>query len=129
LVYKERDAWLFYQELLTEEEEPEFAAQIRFLTRTRCATGALGADVAIAGRPYVHNADNPWSLRSLRPKKNGHLINFSKSKVKNIPFLTYFYEPATPVPGNYELKASLCLAATTPSLSMCTMKAWNIHRL
>jgi uncharacterized repeat protein (TIGR03847 family) len=73
---KDRDrVVIFAKELLTEEEEPESAAQIRFWV-TRAQTHKLarwGADVASRGRPVCTQCGQPIAAEGhFCPKKNGH---------------------------------------------------------
>jgi uncharacterized repeat protein (TIGR03847 family) len=74
---KERDrVVIFTKELLTEEEEPESAAQIRFwATRSQMRKLARwGADVVNRGRPLCPQCGQPMEPEGhFCPKKNGHL--------------------------------------------------------
>ena len=74
---KERDrVVVFTKELLTEEEEPESAAQIRFwATRSQMRKLARwGADVVNRGRPVCPQCGQPMEPEGhFCPKKNGHL--------------------------------------------------------
>ncbi len=74
---KDRDrVVIFTKELLTEEEEPESAAQIRFWA-TRGQVHKLarwGADVSSRGRPVCPQCGQPMEPEGhFCPKKNGHL--------------------------------------------------------
>jgi uncharacterized repeat protein (TIGR03847 family) len=74
---KERDrVVIFTKELLTEEEDPESAAQIRFwATRSQIRKLARwGADVISHGRPICPQCGQPMEPEGhFCPKKNGHL--------------------------------------------------------
>ncbi len=74
---KERDrVVVFTKELLTEEDEPESAAQIRFwATRSQMRKLARwGADVVNRGRPLCPQCGQPIEPEGhFCPKKNGHL--------------------------------------------------------
>jgi uncharacterized repeat protein (TIGR03847 family) len=74
---KERDrVVVFAKELLTEEEEPESAAQIRFwATRSQMRKLARwGADVVNRGRAICPQCGQPMEPEGhFCPKKNGHL--------------------------------------------------------
>ena len=74
---KERDrVVIFAKELLTEEEEPESAAQIRFwATRSQMRKLARwGADVVNRGRPVCSQCGQPMEPEGhFCPKKNGRL--------------------------------------------------------
>ena len=74
---KDRDRIvIFTKELLTEEEEPESAAQIRFwATRIQMRKLARwGADVVNRGRPLCPQCGQPMEPEGhFCPKKNGHL--------------------------------------------------------
>ena len=74
---KQRDrVVIFTKELLTEEFEPESAAQIRFWgTRTQMKMLARwSADVASRGRPVCTQCGQPMEPEGhFCPKKNGHL--------------------------------------------------------
>ena len=74
---KERDrVVVFTKELLTEEEEPESAAQIRFwATRSQMRKLARwGADVVNRGRAICPQCGQPMEPEGhFCPKKNGHL--------------------------------------------------------
>ena len=74
---KERDrVVIFTKELLTEEEEPESAAQIRFwATRSQMRKLARwGVDVINRGRPLCPQCGQPMEAEGhFCPKKNGHL--------------------------------------------------------
>ncbi len=74
---KERDrVVIFTKELLTEEDEPESAAQIRFwATRTQIRKLARwGMDVTNRGRPVCVQCGQPMEPEGhFCPKKNGHL--------------------------------------------------------
>jgi len=74
---KQRDrVVIFTKELLTEEFEPESAAQIRFWgTRTQMKMLARwGADVSARGRPLCSQCSQPMEPEGhFCPKKNGHL--------------------------------------------------------
>ncbi|MBC7877492.1 MAG: DUF3090 domain-containing protein [Anaerolineales bacterium] len=74
---KERDrVVVFTKELLTEEEEPDSAAQIRFwATRSQMRKLARrGADVVTHGRPMCPQCGQPMEAEGhFCPKKNGHL--------------------------------------------------------
>jgi uncharacterized repeat protein (TIGR03847 family) len=74
---KERDrVVIFTKELLTEEDEPESAAQIRFwATRSQMRKLARwGADVVNRGRPLCPQCGQPMEPEGhFCPKKNGHL--------------------------------------------------------
>ena len=67
---------VFVKELLTEEEDPETAAQVRFWT-TRDQARKLarwGADVVARGRPVCPQCGQPMESEGhFCPKKNGHL--------------------------------------------------------
>ncbi len=78
LVYdKDRDrVGIFAKELITEEQEPESAAQIRFwATRSQMRKLARwGADVVNRGRPICQQCGQPIEPEGhFCPKKNGHL--------------------------------------------------------
>jgi uncharacterized repeat protein (TIGR03847 family) len=74
---KDRDrVVVFTKELLTEEEDPDSAAQIRFwATRSQMHKLARwGADVASRGRPICVQCGQPMEPEGhFCPKKNGHL--------------------------------------------------------
>jgi uncharacterized repeat protein (TIGR03847 family) len=74
---KDRDrVVVFTKELLTEEEDPDSAAQIRFwATRSQMHKLARwGADVASRGRPSCVQCGQPMEPEGhFCPKKNGHL--------------------------------------------------------
>jgi uncharacterized repeat protein (TIGR03847 family) len=74
---KERDrVVIFAKELLTEEDEPESAAQIRFwATRSQMQKLARwGADVINRGRPICPQCGQPMEPEGhFCPRKNGHL--------------------------------------------------------
>ena len=74
---KERDRVIvFAKELLTEEAQPESAAQIRFwATRSQMRKLARwGADVVNRGRPVCSQCGQPMEPEGhFCPKKNGHL--------------------------------------------------------
>lgn len=74
---KERDrVVIFAKELLTEEDDPESAAQIRFWgTRSQMRKLARwGADVVNRGRPICPQCGQPMEPEGhFCPKKNGHL--------------------------------------------------------
>lgn len=74
---KERDrVVIFAKELLTEEEDPETAAQIRFWgTRDQMRKLARwGADVVNRGRPICPQCGQPMEPEGhFCPKKNGHM--------------------------------------------------------
>ncbi|MBI5822738.1 MAG: DUF3090 domain-containing protein [Chloroflexi bacterium] len=74
---KDRDrVVIFAKELLTEEADPESAAQIRFwATRTQLRQLARwGQDVASHGRPVCPQCGQPMEPEGhFCPKKNGHL--------------------------------------------------------
>ena len=74
---KDRDrVVVFTKELLTEEEDPDSAAQIRFwATRTQVRKMARwGADVASRGRAVCSQCGQPMEPGGhFCPKKNGHL--------------------------------------------------------
>jgi uncharacterized repeat protein (TIGR03847 family) len=74
---KDRDrVVIFAKELLTEEEEPEAAAQIRFwATRSQMRKLARwGADVVNRGRPVCPQCGQPMEPEGhFCPKKNGHM--------------------------------------------------------
>lgn len=74
---KDRDrVVIFTKELLTEEEDPETAAQIRFwATRSQIRRLARwGADVVTRGRPICPQCGQPMEPEGhFCPKKNGHL--------------------------------------------------------
>ncbi len=74
---KERDrVVIFAKELITEEEDPEAAAQIRFWgTRDQLRKLARwGADVVNRGRPLCPQCGQPMEPEGhFCPKKNGHL--------------------------------------------------------
>jgi len=74
---KERDrVVVFTKELLTEEDEPESAAQIRFwATRSQIRKLARwGVEVANRGRPVCVQCGQPMEPEGhFCPKKNGHL--------------------------------------------------------
>jgi uncharacterized repeat protein (TIGR03847 family) len=74
---KDRDrVVVFTKELLTEEQEPESAAQIRFwATRSQMRKLARwGADVVNRGRPVCSQCGQPMESEGhFCPKKNGHL--------------------------------------------------------
>src|SRR5512147_2086825 len=74
---KDRDrVVIFTNELLTEEEDPESAAQIRFwATRSQMRQLARwGADVVRRGRPVCPQCGQPMEPEGhFCPKKNGHL--------------------------------------------------------
>lgn len=74
---KDRDrVVIFTKELLTEEADPESAAQIRFwATRTQLRMLARwGQDVASHGRPVCPQCGQPMEPEGhFCPKKNGHL--------------------------------------------------------
>ena len=74
---KERDRIvIFTKELLTEEQEPESAAQIRFwATRSQMRKLARwSADVVNRGRPLCPQCGQPMEAEGhFCPKKNGHL--------------------------------------------------------
>jgi uncharacterized repeat protein (TIGR03847 family) len=74
---KERDRIVvFTKELLTEEDEPDSAAQIRFwASRSQMRKLARwGADVASRGRPICAQCGQPMEPEGhFCPKKNGHL--------------------------------------------------------
>lgn len=74
---KERDrVVIFAKELLTEEDDPETAAQVRFWgTRDQMRKLARwGADVVNRGRPICPQCGQPMEPEGhFCPKKNGHL--------------------------------------------------------
>ncbi len=74
---KDRDrVVIFTKELLTEEADPESAAQVRFwATRTQLRMLARwGQDVASRGRPVCSQCGQPMEPEGhFCPKKNGHL--------------------------------------------------------
>ena len=74
---KDRDrVVIFTKELLTEEADPESAAQVRFwATRTQLRMLARwGQDVASRGRPVCPQCGQPMEPEGhICPKKNGHL--------------------------------------------------------
>ena len=74
---KERDrVVVFTKELLTEEDEPDSAAQIRFwASRSQMRKLARwGADVVSRGRPVCPQCGQPMEPEGhFCPKKNGHL--------------------------------------------------------
>jgi uncharacterized repeat protein (TIGR03847 family) len=74
---KDRDrVVIFTKELLTEDADPESAAQIRFwATRTQLRMLARwGQDVASRGRPVCPQCGQPMEPEGhFCPKKNGHL--------------------------------------------------------
>jgi len=74
---KERDrVVVFTKELLTEEEEPDSAAQVRFwASRSQMRKLARwGADVASRGRPICPQCGQPMEPEGhFCPKKNGHM--------------------------------------------------------
>ena len=74
---KDRDrVVIFAKELLTEEADPESAAQVRFwATRTQLRMLARwGQDVASRGRPVCPQCGQPMEPEGhFCPKKNGHL--------------------------------------------------------
>ena len=74
---KERDrVVVFTKELLTEEDEPDSAAQIRFwASRSQMRKLARwGADVVNRGRPICPQCGQPMEAEGhFCPKKNGHL--------------------------------------------------------
>ena len=74
---KDRDrVVIFTKELLTEEADPETAAQVRFwATRTQLRMLARwGQDVASRGRPVCPQCGQPMEPEGhVCPKKNGHL--------------------------------------------------------
>ncbi len=74
---KDRDrVVVFVKELLTEDAEPESAAQIRFwATRTQLRMLARwGAEVVTRGRPICPQCGQPMEPEGhFCPKKNGHL--------------------------------------------------------
>lgn len=74
---KDRDrVVIFTKELLTEEFEPDSAAQVRFwTTRTQLRQLARwGQDVASRGRPVCPQCGQPMEAEGhFCPKKNGHL--------------------------------------------------------
>ncbi len=74
---KDRDrVVIFTKELLTEEADPETAAQVRFwATRTQLRMLARwGQDVASRGRPVCPQCGQPMEPEGhFCPKKNGHL--------------------------------------------------------
>lgn len=74
---KDRDrVVIFTKELLTEEFEPDSAAQVRFwITRTQLRQLARwGQDVASRGRPVCLQCGQPMEPEGhFCPKKNGHL--------------------------------------------------------
>jgi len=74
---KERDqVVVFTKELLTEDEDPDSAAQIRFwASRSQARRLARwGADVASRGRPICAQCGQPMEPEGhFCPKKNGHL--------------------------------------------------------
>jgi uncharacterized repeat protein (TIGR03847 family) len=74
---KDRDrVVIFTKELLTEEDEPESAAQVRFwATRSQMRKLARwGADVVNRGRPICPQCGQPMEPTGhFCPKKNGHL--------------------------------------------------------
>ena len=74
---KDRDrVVIFAKELLTEEADPESAAQVRFwATRTQLRMLARwGQDVASRGRPVCSQCGQPMEPEGhFCPKKNGHL--------------------------------------------------------
>lgn len=74
---KDRDrVVIFTKELLTEEADPESAAQVRFwATRTQLRMLARwGQDIASRGRPVCSQCGQPMEPEGhFCPKKNGHL--------------------------------------------------------
>ena len=74
---KDRDrVVVFTKELLTEEEEPDSAAQVRFwASRSQMRKLARwGADVASRGRPICPQCGQPMEPEGhFCPKKNGHM--------------------------------------------------------
>ena len=67
---------VFTKELLTEEDDPDSAAQIRFwASRSQVRKMARwGADVASRGRPVCTQCGQPIEPEGhFCPKKNGHL--------------------------------------------------------